>query len=93
VTQLSSASQIKGLLMVSFGLLLSTVGRDPIYGTERFTFHIFTLFDGLNMALLAMGLFGVSELLVLAEGGAKSAQPIAQPRGLRALLPNREDGV
>jgi putative tricarboxylic transport membrane protein len=91
VTQLSSASQIKGLLMVSFGLLLSTVGRDPIYGTERFTFHIFTLFDGLNMALLAMGLFGVSELLVLAEGGAKSAQPIAQPRGLRALLPNRED--
>ena len=91
VTQLSSGSQIKALLMVSFGLLLSTVGRDPIYGTERFTFGIFTLFDGLNMALLAMGLFGVSELLVLAEGGAKSAQPIAQPGRLGELLPNRED--
>jgi putative tricarboxylic transport membrane protein len=91
VSQLSSGSQTKALLMVAFGLLLSTVGRDPIYGTERFTFGIFTLFDGLNMALLAMGLFGVSELLVLAEGGAKSAKPIEQPRRLRELLPNRDD--
>ncbi len=91
VTQLSSGSQTRALLMVAFGLLLSTVGRDPIYGTERFTFGIFTLFDGLNMALLAMGLFGVSELLVLAEGGAKSAKPIEQPSRLRELLPNRED--
>ena len=38
--------------MVAFRLLLSTVGKDPIYGTERFTFHIFSLFDGLNIALL-----------------------------------------
>lgn len=91
VTQLSSGSQIRALLMVALGLLLSTVGRDPIYGTERFTFGIFTLFDGLNMALLAMGLFGVSELLILAEGDAKNAKPIAQPTRLADLLPNRED--
>lgn len=91
VTQLSSGSQIRALLMVALGLLLSTVGRDPIYGTERFTLGIFTLFDGLNMALLAMGLFGVSELLILAEGDAKNAKPIAQPTRLADLLPNRED--
>jgi putative tricarboxylic transport membrane protein len=91
VTQLSTSSQLKGLLMVSLGLLLSTVGRDPIYGTERFTFGIFTLFDGLNMALLAMGLFGVSELLIMAEGTSPNAKPIAQPRGLRELLPTLED--
>ncbi len=91
VTQLSSGSQVKALLMVAFGLLLSTVGRDPIYGTERFTFGIFTLFDGLNIALLAMGLFGVAELLVMAEGGAAAAKPIAQPSRLRELLPNAAD--
>jgi putative tricarboxylic transport membrane protein len=91
VTQLSASSQLKGLLMVSLGLLLSTVGRDPIYGTERFTFGIFTLFDGLNMALLAMGLFGVSELLIMAEDSSAHAKPIAQPRSLSELLPNRED--
>ena len=69
VTQLSSGSQISALLMVAFGLLLSTVGKDPIYGTERFTFGVYTLFDGLNIALLAMGIFGVAELLVMAAGG------------------------
>src|SRR6185503_10371390 len=65
--------------------------RDPIYGTERFTFGIFTLFDGLNIALLAMGLFGVSELLMLAEGGSRAAKPISQPSRLAELLPNRDD--
>src|SRR5258705_8404840 len=91
VTQLSSGSQVDALLMVAFGLLLSTVGKDPIYGTERFTFHIFSLFDGLNIALLAMGVFGVAELLVMAEGGSAAAQPVAQPKRLLELLPNRAD--
>ncbi len=91
VTQLSSGPQGKALLMVAFGLLLSTVGKDPIYGTERFTFGVFSLFDGLNMALLAMGLFGVSELLIIAEGGAAHAKPVAQPTSLRELLPNAAD--
>src|SRR5712691_2568567 len=91
VTQLSSGSQGKALLMVAFGLLLSTVGRDPIYGTERYTFGIFSLYDGLNMALLAMGLFGVSELLVMAEGSGGNAAPIVQPRRLAELLPNAAD--
>ena len=91
VTQLSSGSQTKALLMVSFGLLLSTVGRDPIYGAERFTFGIFSIYDGLNMALLAMGLFGVAELLIMAEGGAQNAAPVAQPTRLSDLLPNAAD--
>jgi putative tricarboxylic transport membrane protein len=91
VTQLSSGSQVKALLMVACGLLLATVGKDPIYGTERFTFGIYSLFDGLNVALLAMGLFGVAELLVIAQGGSRNAAPIAQPKRLIELLPTRED--
>src|SRR5215475_6036693 len=51
VTQLSSGSQSRALVMVAVGLLLSTVVRDPISGTERFTFGVYTLFDGLNIAL------------------------------------------
>ena len=91
VTQLSSGSQIDALLMVAFGLLLSTVGKDPIYGAERFTFHIFSLFDGLNIALLAMGVFGVAELLIMAEGGSAAVRPVVQPKRLIELLPNRAD--
>jgi putative tricarboxylic transport membrane protein len=86
VTQLSSGSQIDALLMVAFGLLLSTVGKDPIYGAERFTFHIFSLFDGLNIALLAMGVFGVAELLIMAEGGSAAVRPVVQPKRLLELL-------
>jgi Uncharacterized protein conserved in bacteria len=77
--------------MVAFGLLLSTVGKDPIYGAERFTFHIFSLFDGLNIALLAMGVFGVAELLIMAEGGSAAVRPVVQPKRLIELLPNRAD--
>jgi putative tricarboxylic transport membrane protein len=91
VTQLSSGSQVSALLMVATGLLLSTVGKDPIYGTERFTFGVFTLFDGLNIALLAMGIFGVAELLVMAAGGDAKAETVAQPRRLTELLPSRAD--
>jgi putative tricarboxylic transport membrane protein len=43
------------------------------------------------MALLAMGLFGVAELLTMAEGGATLAKPVAQPKRLRELLPSGAD--
>ena len=92
VTQLSSGSQVDALAMVAFGLLLSTVGKDPIYGTERFTFHIFSLFDGLNIALLAMGVFGVAELLVMAEGGSAAAQPVGSP-GCSSSSPTAPTGA
>src|SRR5262249_37566140 len=91
VTQLSSGSQAGALMMVAFGLLLSTVGKDPIYGTERFTFGVYTLFDGLNIALLAMGVFGVAELLVMAASGGETNKTIAQPSKLSELLPSRAD--
>jgi putative tricarboxylic transport membrane protein len=91
VTQLSSGSQISALLMVAVGLMLSTVGKDPIYGTERFTFGVYTLFDGLNIALLAMGIFGVAELLVMAAGGTEKTPVVAQPSRLSELLPSRAD--
>ena len=91
VTQVSQTSRLNSLLMVAFGLLLATVGIDPIYGTERFTFGVYSIYDGLNMALLAMGLFGVAELLTMAEGGDAMAAPVAQPSRLRELLPTAED--
>jgi putative tricarboxylic transport membrane protein len=91
VAQLGSGSASTSLLMVSLGLLLSTVGRDPIYGTERYTYGIFTLFDGINMPLLAMGMFGVSELLVIAETREDGPEPVAAPKKFLDLLPKLDD--
>lgn len=63
VTSLGTGSTIKSLCMAGLGLLLSTVGQDPIDGSARFTFGQAPLLSGLDFVAVAMGLFGVAELL------------------------------
>jgi putative tricarboxylic transport membrane protein len=91
VTQIGEGSRLRALLMAALGLLASTIGLDPISGTPRFTFGIVELQDGLDIAVLAMGLFGVAEVLALAAARDGKAQMVESPRGLRALLPDRAD--
>ena len=91
VVMISSASSVKALAMVALGLLLSTVGQDFVSGEERFTFGIATLTDGLGVAIMAIGLFGVSEILMLAGQRDDQRSVIASPRTLRELLPDRAD--
>jgi putative tricarboxylic transport membrane protein len=55
------------LLMTVFGLLLSTIGIDPVRGAPRFTAGVTELFDGIGFIPVAMGLFGIAELLLAAE--------------------------
>jgi putative tricarboxylic transport membrane protein len=53
--------------MTVFGLLLSTIGIDPVRGAPRFTAGVTELFDGIGFIPVAMGLFGIAELLLAAE--------------------------
>ena len=66
-TYLSNKSMSEGLIMVGVGLVLSTIGLDVVSGQTRFTFGITELRDGLDVVPLAMGLFGVSEVLLNLE--------------------------
>lgn len=91
VVHVSNTSHFKSLMMILLGLLLSTIGLDTVSGAQRFTYDIPYLYDGFNIAVMAMGLFGISELLVLAENAHREHQLIAQPKGIRALLPSRAD--
>lgn len=88
---LSEASMVRALMMVALGLVLSTVGLDPILGTERFTFGSTSLTDGVNLAVMAMGLFGIAEVLTLVSKRSDKAEFVRQPTRLRELLPNRAD--
>jgi len=54
-------------MMLAMGLILSTVGLDPVEGAERFTFGLVRLTDGLQFVVVAMGLFGLSEVLLNLE--------------------------
>ncbi len=67
ITYLSHGSVIKGLMMGAFGLVLSCVGLDPIQASPRMNFNVIQLWDGIDLAPLAMGLFGVSEVLINIE--------------------------
>jgi putative tricarboxylic transport membrane protein len=85
---LSEGSVVKGLLMAALGLVLGTVGIDPVFGAPRFTFGANRLMDGLDFVVAAMGLFGIAEILMnLEASGVREVYKTS----LRGLLPNRED--
>jgi putative tricarboxylic transport membrane protein len=67
VTGLAGHSLVAALLMTVFGLLLSLIGLDPVRGAPRFTFGMPELYDGLGFVPVVMGLFGVAEILIVAE--------------------------
>ena len=67
LTYLSSGSMVKALLMAGVGLILSGVGMDTISGQYRFTFNIQSLLNGVGVVPVAMGLFGISEVLLNLE--------------------------
>ncbi|WP_218014853.1 tripartite tricarboxylate transporter permease [Teichococcus rhizosphaerae] len=81
----------KAALMALLGLLLGSVGIDPIAGTPRFTFGIPELVDGINITPLALGLFGLSELLFLALVPAAKSEILRPPASLLGFLPSREE--
>ena len=67
VSLLSEKSLIRGLLSASAGLLISTVGSDPLLLTNRFTLGIEGLEDGFGFVPVLVGLFAISEILLQAE--------------------------
>jgi putative tricarboxylic transport membrane protein len=88
ITMVSAGSRIKTALMVVLGLLLGSIGLDNITGTARFTFGYTSLAGGLSFTALAIGLFGVSEILINLEK-TETIKAI-QPK-LRDLVPHWKD--
>src|SRR4029434_1566454 len=88
VGYLAGSSMTKGLMMACIGLLLGMIGLDPIEGTQRFTYGVYKLSDGFEFILVAMGLFGIGEVLANVEQTIKAE--VFQTK-IRKLLPNREE--
>ncbi len=85
---LARGSLPKALAMIIVGVLLSTVGRDLVTGDERLTFGWGEIDDGLDFAVIAMGLFGFAEILRNLET-PESRDVVHQKIG--RLLPNWVD--
>ncbi|WP_312223069.1 tripartite tricarboxylate transporter permease [Rhizobium rhizoryzae] len=85
---LAGGSIIKAIAMIMLGLLLSTVGTDLETGDQRMTFGQPFLWDGIDFAVLAMGVFGVSE--ILRNLGRPEERDVVRG-AIGRLLPNREE--
>ena len=85
---LAQGSLIKALGMVVLGLLLGLVGTDVTSGTARFAFGVPELADGINFVVVAMGVFGVAEIVRNLENERTRQVFVA---GIGRLMPSRED--
>lgn len=88
ITFLASGSMWNALLMVAFGIFLGCIGLDPLIGMSRFTFGILELSDGVGLVPVAMGLFGISEVLLNVE---KDIERTIVKIKVKNLLPDRKD--
>jgi putative tricarboxylic transport membrane protein len=88
VATISNGGKIKALIAAAFGLLLATVGRDIFTGAERFTFGNLSLADGIDFVPVAMGLFGVGEILYNLEERHRAAKA---PATVANVWPSKQD--
>jgi putative tricarboxylic transport membrane protein len=85
---LARGSILKAIAMILVGILLSTVGTDLETGEERMTFGLPILSDGIDFAVLAMGIFGIAEIMRNLDH-TEHRDVVRQAIG--RLLPNKED--
>ncbi len=85
IASLSQESITKGLMAGVIGLMIATVGTDPVSGVNRFTYGTPELLDGIPFILVMVGVFAVSELLVQASQPNPQAHRVK--RQVRIVLP------
>jgi putative tricarboxylic transport membrane protein len=85
---MGTGSVLKSLMMIVVGLAVAMVGIDHLSGFTRFTHGRVELGDGVSFLAVAMGLFGVAEILVNVEKTV--VREVIKPK-LALLLPTRED--
>jgi putative tricarboxylic transport membrane protein len=86
---LAHGSVIKAVAMIVLGLLVGLVGTDGHTGGTRFTFGITQLSDGIDVAILAIGLFGISEIIANLSQAEEKRSILVQR--ITRLWPSAED--
>jgi putative tricarboxylic transport membrane protein len=92
VTGLTGDNAVKGYISMVLGLMMSMVGFDIISGDQRYTGGITEMLDGFDFLPVAIGLFGMGEVLAGAEDAGR-AHILNARYGLRDVLPTAVDWV
>ena len=95
ICSFAAKSLIKGLLSAVIGLVIVTIGQDPMMGTARFTFDQVNLISGIHFLTALIGLFAIPQLVdnlseiikgkTASEAGAKIKKVIPNLRDLRLM--------
>ncbi len=85
---LAHGSILHALGMILLGLLLGIIGTDVNSGAQRFTFGMPQLFDGIGFVIVAMGMFGIGEVIANLESEGSRDVMVRKVTG---LMPTRED--
>jgi len=87
IVVLARGSVIKAFLMICLGLILGLVGMDVNTGAQRYTFGIPHLFEGVSVVALAMGLFGIAEIMFNLEKPGR----VVPASAVGSLFPTRAE--
>jgi putative tricarboxylic transport membrane protein len=91
LSNVTGKSLVRALMMAVVGLILGTVGLDPVTGNARFTFDSAYLLGGIEFVAVAIGVFGLGEVLAnAAKPPGELEQKVIVPR-LRDLYPTLQD--
>lgn len=92
VGYLSQGSLLKGMIMVVLGMLAATVGMDPMRGGARYDFGSSYLLGGIDIIVIAMGMFALKEIMQMIADPPGAGDVIKPPERLRDLHPARGNG-
>jgi len=81
VASLSGEDQLKGIIAGGIGLMLATIGLDPISGIQRYTFGQLFLWDGIGLVPITIGFYAIPETIELAVLGTSIAQQKVEKLG------------
>lgn len=91
MASVSGGAPLKGLIMGLMGMMLATVGMDPILGAQRFTFDNLNLIDGLSFVPIMIGVFGVGEVLTQIYDEFSNRSSGGDVGAIGRILPNRKE--
>jgi putative tricarboxylic transport membrane protein len=89
LSRITGGSFAAGIFPMAVGLLLSTIGEEPVTAQNRFTFGFNDLRQGIELVALVVGLYGLAEIMFMVESLRTQVKP--QPVAVREMMPTREE--